>query len=78
MKGSFGSGKFSGKITTSNSSPTFRIKKNDIEKGKTIGNLMTSKIDHLYIGFTPLFFRAIHRFTNSITNFRKKYPNFTC
>ena len=73
MKGSFDSGKFSGLIATS--FPILKMKKNDIEKGKTLGKIMISKIDHLYIGFTPLFIKAIHRFTNYIANFRQKYPN---
>ncbi len=73
MKSSSDSGKFSGLIATS--FPTLKIKKNNIEKGKTVGKLMISKIDHLFIGFTPLFIKLIHRFTNYIANFRQKFPN---
>jgi hypothetical protein len=56
---------------------SIKVKKNNIEKGKTVGELMISKIDHLYIGLAPLKFSCkwLHRLSNYFANFRKKFPN---
>ncbi len=46
------------------------------KKGKTRYELLFSKIDHLYIGFTPLLISWIHKLNNKIVGFRKILPTF--
>lgn len=56
---------------------TIEVKHNNEEIGKTLGDLMISKIDHLFIGFEPLKFSFdfLHRFMNDIAEYRHKFPN---
>lgn len=60
MKGLFGSGTLSGNIAIS--SGPLRKNKNIIpkKKGKERFELYYQKIDHLYIGFTPLVSKVMH------------------
>ena len=76
MKGLFGSGTLSGNIAIS--SGPLRKNKNIIpkKKGKERFELYYQKIDHLYIGFTPLISKTMHKFTNAIVGFRKLFPTF--
>jgi len=57
---------------------TIEVKHNKKKIGKTFGDLMISKIDHLFIGFVPLKFSFDfwHRFMNYIAEFRHIFPNF--
>ena len=76
MKGISGSGNISGKIAVF-SGPLRKIKDRPPRKpGKDKADLMLSKIDHLYIGLSPLGPKTFHNFTHSIEKIRAKLPTF--
>jgi hypothetical protein len=61
-----------------NSYITIEDNHNNEEIPKTLGDLMVSKIDHLFIGFEPLkySFDFLHRFMNYFEEYRHKFPIF--
>ena len=46
------------------------------KRGKLRYEMLLSKIDHLYIGFTPTGYKIFHRWANRNIDFRKKIPIF--
>jgi hypothetical protein len=76
MKGLSGKGDLSGKSAVF-SGPLRKNKSISTNKEEKLNvDLISRRIDHLYIGFTPLISKTMHKFTNAIVGFRKLFPTF--